>query len=193
MSEWVARSVGLVHRNAPLKDYDEFVCELENGDGNTVKFALACESEEDTNRQVETYRLIKSYLRVGALIQFGSAYKLADESFVLGFHDLLPLTPYRVNGGVISADEYLNPNRGYWVCSRHHGNRIPFPCGFVSCWGDAHIPLVETGCLPHVPPTQVTGDYREGLRYGRRRSGLEKLFLDLFPRKRNPVALPISR
>jgi hypothetical protein len=189
MDEWVVRSAGLVRRNAPLKDYDEFVCEVENGGGIKAKFALVSESENDSRRHAETYRLVKPHLRVGALVQFGSAYQLTDDSFALGFYDLLPLTPYRVNGGVISADDYLNPNRGYWVHSRHHGKRIPFPCGFITCWGDVHIPLVESGGLPHVPSTQVTGEYRQGLRYGRRRSGLEELFLELFPPKRNPVAL----
>ncbi len=186
MGEWVVRSAGLVRRKAPLKDYDEFVCEVENRDGCKAKFSLTPnKSTDDSDNHTQTYALLSPYLRVGALISFGSAYIRDRESFSLGFYDLLPLTPYRVNGGVISADEFLNSNRGYWAYSQHHGKRIPFPCGLLRCWGDVHIPLVESGHLPHMLPAHMTGGYREGLRYGRRRSGIEELFLELFPRKRS--------
>lgn len=135
--------LGDYHRSSPSKDVN---CTLQGADGQKTGFSLrvqGCVGQDSYRRQ---YGAIMPLLRKGAIWHCYLLHQRHNDHLALCIAGILPKVAYRVSGSglgdAVTAAEYLDRNRGFWVSTRDTGpwTHLPEP---ICLEGEAYLPFPE--------------------------------------------------
>lgn len=119
-----------------------YFCELVGHNSHKISFSLiikGCVGEKEYNAR---YEAVAPHIRVSDLLHCEFAWQWHGFYLNLCLAGLLKARARRVGssglGDRVSPEDYLNPNRGYWVTTETYGEWIRFP-GLISCGGDSCV------------------------------------------------------
>ncbi|MDO8443137.1 MAG: hypothetical protein Q7S81_02695 [bacterium] len=130
-----------------IKPWDQktqkvFECDLQGEDNHKLYFQIYFETGPEP---LKKYEAVKSYMVKGALLEIEFAYRWYNDGLYLCLATFKKASAFRCGSdslyeGPITAEEYFNVNRGYWVSYKTSGEWVQFP-GVISLGGETVIPM----------------------------------------------------
>lgn len=115
---------------------------LEDRTGHRVVFTLTLKGCVGENRARAQYEAIAPLCEVGALWRCDVVYRRRSQGFVMCLNEVSRLQPIRLyDRKPITADEYFDSTRGYWVSSVCVGDWVSVP-GVIELGGQSCIPVL---------------------------------------------------
>ncbi|MBI2108688.1 MAG: hypothetical protein HYT93_00705 [Parcubacteria group bacterium] len=128
------------------KERSTYFCELVGNSGfggrnHKINFSLiikGCVGEKEYRAK---YDAVMPHIKVGDLLHCEFVWQWHGDFLNLCLSGFIQVKPCRL-GSIqnVSAEDFLNPDRGYWVRTKVVGKWVHFP-GVIHCGGNAFIPL----------------------------------------------------
>lgn len=118
-----------------------FHCDLVGHDQHRVSFQLITQGCVGEDEYAAQHKAIAPHCTIGALWHCSIVYRRRYSAFVMCIADIMPLQAFNCSsGGAVSAKQYLDPNRGFWVRTEALGSwaELPRP---IELGGKSHVPV----------------------------------------------------
>ncbi len=138
--------------------HKQYICELVGNGGHKINFRLYLGECVGASQGRQQYEIVKTHIKVGSLLhcEFGYLFPTSYlRLYLLRFKECSPIASR--SGKVISGEDFLNPNRGYWATTKVHGDWI---CPtHIPLSGEAYVPIKG---YPALSPDSSSGSHNEG-------------------------------